>query len=233
MTTIAQSPMERLNAIIDKFHVDSSKEEMKDKISRFQSTQDRVSAQEQIVKNLQSKGLETQQKLEQMSNELATEHDELLQLMENGMKCEQIENFDEEMRKLEMMKSRMAQVYELLKDAQIKELYLVNDPPEDCKNLMKCILILLNNEENEFGWSACRLFLQKPNFKQVLQSFDIDNIPQHHIDRLSPLISKANFNFDAQKKNGACTAYLTEWVNKVVEYHNLYQQLKPYFGQQE
>jgi len=67
----------------------------------------------------------------------------------------------------------------------------------------------------------------------MLQSFDIENVPQYKIDKLILLSSNQNFNFDAQKKNGACTAYLTEWVNKVIEHHNLYLQLKPFLGQQE
>ena len=67
----------------------------------------------------------------------------------------------------------------------------------------------------------------------MLVNFDIENIAQKQIDKVIPLTASQDFNFDAQRKNGGCTAYLTEWVNKVIEHHNLYLLLKPNMAKQE
>ena len=75
--------------------------------------------------------------------DLAKKIDSLEKLMENGIQCEGIQNFEQEMIHLKQMKSRMNQVHELLTLDKIKELYFIPTPPEDCVNLMKCILILL------------------------------------------------------------------------------------------
>lgn len=53
------------------------------------------------------------------------------------------------------------------------------------------------------------------------------------VDRVTPITKEENFNFDYQKKNGGCTAFLTEWVVKVVAYHPQYLAFKPLEKQAE
>lgn len=71
----------------------------------------------------------------------------------------------------------MNQVHELLTQDKIKELYTCDTPPDDCVNLMKCILILIKDEESDFGWSNARLLLTNKDFKSMLQSYDVENVP--------------------------------------------------------
>lgn len=101
------------------------------------------------------------------------------------------------------------------------------NPPEDCNRLMKCMLMLLKDEKEDFSWPNCQALLNDPNLVMKVKSFDIDDIDQSIIDIVTPITKEENFNFEYQKKNGGCTAILTLWVENVVAYHPEYLNLKP------
>jgi len=100
----------------------------------------------------------------------------------------------------------------------VKELCSHPNPPEDCQRVMKCMLILLKDEKEDFTWVKCQTLLQDPDFINKVKSLDIDNMDQSIIDRATLITKEETFNFDAQKKNGGCTAFLTLWAENVVIY---------------
>ena len=80
------------------------------------------------------------------------------------------------------------------------------------------MLILLKDEKEDFAWTKCQALLQDPEFINKVKSLDIDNMDQSIIDRASVITKEETFNFDSQKKNGGCTAFLTLWAENVVIY---------------
>ena len=121
----------------------------------------------------------------------------------------------------------------MLTEDLIKELYTYPTPSEDHKQVLKCMLILLNDEKENFSWLDCCTLLRNPDFKSKLQNFDLNNLEQEKFDRIHPISSEPTFNFETQKKNGGCTALLTEIITKVVEYYPLYQGFQPLKEQEE
>jgi len=95
------------------------------------------------------------------------------------------------------------------------------------------MLIIINDEKDDFSWTNCQALLQDPNFHEKMKFFDLNNINQGMIDRVTPITKEENFNFEYQKKNGGCTAFLTEWVVKLVAYHPEFEIFKPLEKQAE
>ena len=92
---------------------------------------------------------------------------------------------------------------------------------------MSCMLILFIGEKLDFSWDHCKSLLANPNFSQKIKSFDIKNIDQEIINRVVPFTKYSQFNFEDQKKNGGCSAYLAEWIIRVLQFHDQFKVYKP------
>ena len=100
-------------------------------------------------------------------------------------------------------------------------------PPTGCDQVTKAVLIL-RKEYKKHDWGTAQLMMKDPNkFKQQLEAYDKDNIDDRALNDLKPILALDFFNATAMEKKSSAAANLCKWVIAVVEYNDIFRNVKP------
>ena len=64
-------------------------------------------------------------------------------------------------------------------------------------------------------------------FIQEVQGFDGNNIDEWKLEALKPLLTMDLFSFEIMKGKSLAAAYLCSWIVNIVNYNEIYKNVKP------
>jgi len=89
-------------------------------------------------------------------------------------------------------------------------------------------VLILRKEYKKHDWGTAQLMMKDPNkFKQQLEAYDKDNIEEKALNHLKPILALDFFNGTAMEKKSSAAANLCKWVIAVVEYNEIFRNVKP------
>lgn len=116
-----------------------------------------------------------------------------------------------------------------LSTKSIGEMKGFGTPPEGVPDVGKAVFILrkeYNPKKQE--WPMVQNMMKDPQkFKDSLEAYDKDNIPDKALELLKPIMEKPYFQYDAMLKKSSAAANICKWVLAVVEYNGIYRRTKP------
>jgi hypothetical protein len=110
-----------------------------------------------------------------------------------------------------------------LRPCDFIELKGFHAPPSAVKECMNCVLILLR-PTYKAGWKQSLRILHRRDLIERLWNFDVENVTQKTLRRLSRYSSKWSLN-DIRKASNACVPILG-WVHSVERFHGI-ERLEP------
>jgi len=103
----------------------------------------------------------------------------------------------------------------------------MTSPPAGCEQVTKAVQIL-RGEYKKHDWDAAKIMMKDPNkFKESLEKYDKDNIPDKALEALKDILSLDYFNETAMMKKSSAAANMCKWVVAIVEYNRIYRNVKP------
>ena len=115
-----------------------------------------------------------------------------------------------------------------LNKASLTELKSMKKPPAAVNKVTKACLIMIEGEFKNFKWDrAKKMMINVDRFMAALKSYDANNMDDKVIDKLTPIINDAKFNYDVMAKSSAAAANLCNWVVSIYKYNRIYIQVKP------
>lgn len=111
----------------------------------------------------------------------------------------------------------------------IGEMKNFSTPPNGVPDVGKAVL-LLRGEYNakKHEWPMIQNMMKDPNkFKDSLENYDKDNVPDKALELLKPIQAKEYFNETDMMKKSQAAANICKWVLAVIEYNNIFRNVKP------
>jgi dynein heavy chain len=100
-------------------------------------------------------------------------------------------------------------------------------PPTGCEKVTQAVQIL-RGEYKKHDWDSAKIMMKDPNkFKESLEKYDKDNIPDKALDALKDILALDFFNEEAMKKKSSAAANMCKWVVAIVDYNRIYRNVKP------
>ncbi|RYE98214.1 MAG: hypothetical protein EOO41_02640, partial [Methanobacteriota archaeon] len=115
---------------------------------------------------------------------------------------------------------------ESLDKAMINEMKSYSVPPPAVRTVMEAVCVLLSKDTD---WDSARRLLgsEKPNFQQMLETYDRDNIPAPTLKRLARYTSSPTMSVDAIRKVSVAAASVCMWVHAVEQYNRIAKEVAP------
>ena len=116
-----------------------------------------------------------------------------------------------------------------LTNKAIVEFKSYTTPPKDADQVTNACLILLGERnKNKLNWAAGQKMMNQPvKFIERLQNFDKNNIPDHALNDLEPILSQPYFNKKTMMGKSEAAANLCSFVVNVVRYNKIWRQVEP------
>lgn len=103
----------------------------------------------------------------------------------------------------------------------------MTSPPPGCEMVTKAVQIL-RGEYKKHDWDSAKIMMKDPNkFKEALEKYDKDNIPDKALDLLKDVLALDYFNVETMTKKSSAAANMCKWVIAIVEYNRIYRNVKP------
>lgn len=111
----------------------------------------------------------------------------------------------------------MADALNSLEKAHIVELKNLKSPQKLILTLGDCLCIIFNIEPS---WKNASMMLSRTDFLSNLLNYDKDNMPRERIEKLRPILTNPEFNYDSVKKASLAASYLYKYVYGLYLYGN-------------
>lgn len=109
----------------------------------------------------------------------------------------------------------------------IQELKSLANPPAQVLDVAKAVLILRGEKKNHAWGNAQKMMGNPPQFIEMIQKYDGNNIEQWILDALQPILKQDYFTFEIMKSKSQAGAFLCKWVINIVTYNSIYKKVKP------
>jgi dynein heavy chain len=115
-----------------------------------------------------------------------------------------------------------------LNKASIGELRGFGKPPGGVEVITEAVLRMVEGEKKNFKWDRAKKMMKDVNaFIQKLKFYNMKEIPEELIDKLTPLMENPMMNYDVMMKKSGAAANLCNWVIAVYTYNRIYVKVKP------
>ena len=125
------------------------------------------------------------------------------------------------------MKAAAAAV-DVLSKAMLTELKNLKSPPAGVDLVTTACLILVEKEYKNHKWDrAKKMMANVDQFKNKLQAFKGETIPEEDIARVAPIVAQADFTPENMANKSAAAANLCTWVVNIYRFNRIYVKVKP------
>lgn len=115
-----------------------------------------------------------------------------------------------------------------LDKASMTELRSFTKPPVGIDKVTSVLLIMIKNEKKDFSWENAKKMMAKVDaFKEKLEMYPSEDIPDDIIARVAPYLEDAEFTYDRMKSKSSAAANLTNWILNTIAYNEVYKRVKP------
>ena len=115
-----------------------------------------------------------------------------------------------------------------LDKASMTELKSFSKPPAGVDKVTTALLIMIKGEKKDFSWDNAKKMMAKVDaFKEKLENYRGEDIPEDVIARVQPLLEHPDFNVERMKTKSAAAANLCNWVVNIITFHGIYKRVKP------
>ena len=115
-----------------------------------------------------------------------------------------------------------------LDKASMTELKSFNKPPGGVDKVTAALLIMIKSEKKDFSWdNAKRMMAKLDAFKERLETYRGEDIPEDVVARVMPFLSDPDFTYEKMKSKSAAAANLCNWVVNIITFNGVYKRVKP------
>jgi dynein heavy chain len=115
-----------------------------------------------------------------------------------------------------------------LDKASLTELKSFAKPPAGVDKVTSALLIMIKDEKRDFSWENAKKMMAKVDaFKERLETYRGEDIPEDVIERVKPFMDNPEFTFEKMKTKSAAAANLCNWVINIVTFNGVYKRVKP------
>ena len=115
-----------------------------------------------------------------------------------------------------------------LDKASMTELKSFSKPPAGVDKVTTALLIMIKLEKKDFSWENAKKMMAKVDaFKEKLETYRGEDIPEEIIQRVTPLLDDPEFTYATMKTKSAAAANLVNWVVNIVAFNQIYKRVKP------
>jgi len=137
-------------------------------------------------------------------------------------------NAEEELKAAKPAMEAAAGAVDVLSKAMLTELKTLPKPPGGVDLVTSACLIMIEGEYKNHKWDrAKKMMANVDQFKQKLQEYRGEDIPEDVVKRIEPLIENEIFNEEAMKSKSAAAANLCCWVVNIYTFNRIYVKVKP------
>jgi dynein heavy chain len=87
---------------------------------------------------------------------------------------------------------------------------------------------MIKFEKKDFSWDNAKKMMAKVDaFKEKLETYRGEDIPDDVIHRVSPLLEDSDMNYDKMKTKSLAAANLVNWVVNIISYNGIYKRVRP------
>lgn len=115
-----------------------------------------------------------------------------------------------------------------LDKASMTELKSFSKPPPGVDKVTSALLIMIKDEKKDFSWENAKKMMAKVDaFKEKLETYRGEDIPEDVITRVAPYLEHPDFTFERMKTKSAAAANMCNWVVNIVTFNKIYKRVKP------
>ena len=115
-----------------------------------------------------------------------------------------------------------------LDKASLTELKSFSKPPSGVDKVTTALLIMIRGEKKDFSWENAKKMMAKVDaFKEKLETYRGEDIPEDTINRVGPMLDDAEFTYEKMKTKSAAAANLANWVINIIQFNGIYKRVKP------
>mmetsp|Transcript_22422 Transcript_22422/g.30704 ORF Transcript_22422/g.30704 Transcript_22422/m.30704 type:complete len:1916 (+) Transcript_22422:3-5750(+) len=115
-----------------------------------------------------------------------------------------------------------------LDKASLTELKSFTKPPNGVDKVTTALLIMIKGEKKDFSWENAKKMMAKvDSFKEKLETYRGEDIPEDTILRVTPMLDDPEFTFEKMKSKSAAAANLANWVINIIRFNGIYKRVKP------
>lgn len=110
----------------------------------------------------------------------------------------------------------------------LTELKSFTKPPAGVDKVTSALLIMIKDERRDFSWENAKKMMAKVDaFKEKLENYKGEDIPEDVIQRVQPYIDNPEFTYEKMRTKSAAAANLCNWVVNIVRFNGIYKRVKP------
>lgn len=115
-----------------------------------------------------------------------------------------------------------------LDKASLTELKSFSKPPAGVDKVTTALLIMIKQEKKDFSWENAKKMMAKVDgFKEKLETYRGEDIPEDVIAKVSPMLEDPDFTFEKMKTKSAAAANLANWVINIIGFNGIYKRVRP------
>ena len=115
-----------------------------------------------------------------------------------------------------------------LDKGSLTELKSFAKPPAGVDKVTTALLIMIKGEKKDFSWENAKKMMAKVDgFKDKLEKYRGEDIPEDTISKVSPMLEDPEFTFEKMKTKSAAAANLANWVINIIQYNGIYKRVRP------
>ncbi|CAM9099296.1 unnamed protein product [Ectocarpus fasciculatus] len=115
-----------------------------------------------------------------------------------------------------------------LDKASLTELKSFSKPPPGVDLVTTALLIMVKLEKKNFSWENAKKMMAKVDaFKEQLEEYRGEDIPEEVVKRVQPLLLEPDFTYAVMKTKSAAAANLCNWVINIINFNQIYKKVKP------
>jgi len=115
-----------------------------------------------------------------------------------------------------------------LDKASMTELKSFAVPPPGVDRVTAALLIMIKGEKRNFSWENAKKMMAKIDaFKEQLEKYRGENIPDDILKKVDPMLAEPNFSYEKMLTKSRAAANLCNWVVNTIIYHKTYKKVKP------
>ena len=115
-----------------------------------------------------------------------------------------------------------------LDKSSLTELKTFPKCPPGVDKVTTAVLIMIKLEKKDFSWDNAKKMMAKVDaFKEKLESYKGEEIPEDVVERVSKIIDDPDFTFERMKTKSNAAANLCNWVINIVKFNGIYKRCKP------
>ncbi|CAM9397550.1 unnamed protein product, partial [Discosporangium mesarthrocarpum] len=107
-----------------------------------------------------------------------------------------------------------------LDKASMTELKSFSKPPPGVDLVTTALLIMIKLEKKNFSWENAKKMMAKVDaFKEQLEEYRGEDVPEEVVKRVEPLLLDPNFTYAVMKTKSAAAANLCNWVINILNFN--------------